>query len=315
MQATGRILANPNPIVLNEMGATLCGTPTGTASISWSAQGAREVEVRVGSPSGPLFARTGPEGGAKAASWIVNGTVFCLQDVTRGGPLSPDQTLATVRISLTFAPELLERHRAVLEQNLRLLHDILRDSPLANRYWVVGGLLLGWAREGRVLRHEPQDGDFGYFREDRERLLASIPRLIEAGFKPDRRLTSNDGSPVGYILEKDLATFEFSENQRLKGVIRSWNFGTHLRGNETVPIEIVCQVPTFDLAPMEFLGRTWLKPDDHDVYLRAVYGDWMTPNFGYSYVKDDPSIVEVHPWTGSSEWPAEELPWLQRRED
>jgi hypothetical protein len=308
MQAKGRILAQPNPIVLGELGANLCGTPTGTATISWSAQGAREVEVHVASPAGPLFARTGSEGGSKTAAWIVNGTVFCLQDVTLGKPLSPDHTLATLKVSLTFAPALMERHSAILEQNLRLLHDVLQDGPLADRYWVIGGLLLGWAREGRMLWHEPQDGDFAYFREDRQKLLASVPRLIDAGFNVDRRLSNNQGDPAAYILEKDWASFEFFENERRDGVVRSWSFGSRVRHNETVPIEIVCQVPAFDLAPMEFLGRTWRKPDDHAAYLNAVYGDWKTPNFDFDYVRDDPSIVDVHPWTGSSDWPADELP-------
>jgi hypothetical protein len=282
--------------------------PTGTADISWSARGGGEVEVHVDSPSGPLFARTGPEGGTKAASWIVNGTVFCLQDVAPGNPLSADRTLATVRVSLTFAPALLERHSAILEQNLRLLHDVLENSPLANRYWVAGGLLLGWAREGRMLWHEPQDGDFGYFREDREKFLASVPRLIDAGFKADRRFTNNDGAPAAYVFEKDWASFEFFETERSGSVVRSWGFGSRVWGNETVPIELVCQVPAFHLAPMEFLGRTWRKPDDHVAYLSAVYGDWRTPNFDYDFSKDDPSIVAIHPWAGSSDWPADELP-------
>jgi hypothetical protein len=302
MRAKGTIVADPNPITLKEMGASLCGTPMGTARISWNVRGAREVEVHVGSPSGPLFARTGPHGGAKSASWIANGTVFCLQDVTRGRPLSPDHTLATVKVALTFAPELLERHGALLEQNLRLLHDVLGESPLADLYWVSGGLLLGWARDGRMLSHEPQDGDFGYSREDRDKLLASLPRLIDAGFKPDRCVTNNQGSPVAYILEKDWASFEFFETERLGNAVRYWNFGTRLSENRQVPIEIVCRVPSFGLAPMEFLGRTWQKPDDHDTYLTAVYGNWRTPDFGWDYTRDDPSIVEIHPWTGSSDW-------------
>ena len=303
MQSTGTIRLEPNPIVLTEMNDSLCGTPTGTACVSWCGEGVREVEVRVGSPSGPLFARTGPEGGAKSASWIVNGTVFYLQDVTAGA----SRTLATAKAAISFAPELMEHHSRLLADNLRLLHDTLRASPIADRYWVVGGLLLGWAREGRMLWHEPQDGDFGYFHEDRERLLASAPRLIEAGFTASRRITGNNGDPAAFVFEKDWAAFEFAEYRRTGDGFRASNFGQRLWVNETVPIEMVCQVPAFDLAPMEFLGRTWLKPADHDAYLRSVYGQWKKRDYAYDYSRDDRSIVEIHPWTGSSDWPEEEL--------
>jgi hypothetical protein len=293
--------AEPNPIVLNDFGANILDTPTGTAELSWCVDGVDEVEVHVGSPSGALFARTGPGTHSKSADWIVDGMTFYLQDVSHSQPLSSEHTLATVQVSVAIGEELRTRHRLLLEENLILLHDTLEAGPLAGRYWVLGGLLLGWAREGRILTHDLQDGDFGFFREDHDKLRASVSHLSEAGFKPLHRLRTNEGDPVMYAFEKDWATFEFMEHERLGQNFRLWSFGARIEGEEAVMVEMVCQVPRFELAPMEFLGRTWQKPDDHDAHLTAMYGDWKTPNHRYDFMRDDLSIVETHPWTGSFE--------------
>ena len=297
----GRILANPNPIVITTPTGD-SGAPTGAALISWSANGVEATEVHIGSPKGPLFARTASGDNSKAASWIANKTTFYLQDVSGGKPLSPDHTLAQVAVSLTVAEELRQWHALRLEANLLVLHDALQAGEMADRYFVVGGLLIGWAREGRILTHEPQDGDFGFFSEDREKFLASIPCLIDAGFEPVRRFRNNEGDPVAYVFEKDWANFEFFEHRRLTGAVRSWGFGSKIQESETIEVEIIYQVPAFGLSPMEFWGRTWRKPDDHDAYLSAVYGDWRTPNYAYDFMKDDLSVIDIHPWTGSSNW-------------
>src|SRR5688500_4973529 len=57
----------------------------------------------------------------------------------------------------------------LLRRNLRRLHDALEQTPLAGRYWLFGGMLLGWAREGRLLRHDYRDVDFGYEAADDDR--------------------------------------------------------------------------------------------------------------------------------------------------
>ena len=47
-----------------------------------------------------------------------------------------------------------EAERARMIENLRLLHDTLERSPLAGRWWMFAGGLLGWAREGNPLLHD-----------------------------------------------------------------------------------------------------------------------------------------------------------------
>jgi hypothetical protein len=93
--STGVITASPNPIevdILAESGAT---------NLSWTSQGATEVEVRVNAPDGDLFARTGPCGAWTTGKWVCNGMVFYLQDVSDDRPLTSDNTLATVKVSVT----------------------------------------------------------------------------------------------------------------------------------------------------------------------------------------------------------------------
>jgi hypothetical protein len=79
----------PNPIPVTG------GASLGTATISWKAPNAGEIEVHVGSPSGPLFTQSGNRGSATTGSWVGDGTTFYLQDVTGGKPLTSANTLAT----------------------------------------------------------------------------------------------------------------------------------------------------------------------------------------------------------------------------
>ncbi len=308
----GSIRAEPNPIIIEDIAASGYGTPTGSASIIWRAQGVEQVEVRVGSPAGTLFSRTGPGEHSKTAPWIVDRTVFFLQDVSRGKPLSREHTLATVEVNLTISPEVLKQHRGKLEENLRLLYDVLQQTPLAGSYWVTGGLLLGWAREGRIIEHDFQDGDFGFFREDRDSFLAALPRLIEAGFSPLKCFCNNDGDPVVYALEKDWANFDFAEHVRAGALTRCWNYGP---GEDGSLIELVSEVPSFELAPFDFIGRSWLKPSDHETYLRAIYGNWKNPDRAYDPLKDDLSIVSRRPWNGAARWPIDLPPQRMSAEE
>jgi hypothetical protein len=43
-------------------------------------------------------------------------------------------------------------------------------------------------------------------------------------------------------------------------------------------------VPEQETVPFSFLGRTWLKPKDHDLELRTVYGSWKVPDPSWSYL-------------------------------
>jgi hypothetical protein len=80
---------------------TILATPrtsSGIAYIGWNAPDARQIEIHVGSPSGPLFARAGSQGTAIAGGWVFDGTTFYLQDVSNNQPLSYDGTLGILSV-------------------------------------------------------------------------------------------------------------------------------------------------------------------------------------------------------------------------
>jgi hypothetical protein len=58
--------------------------------------------------------------------------------------------------------------------------------------------------------------------------------------------------------------------------------------------ELEAVIPDQPTEPFTFLGRTWLKPADHELALRAVYGNWAVPDPSWSYL-DSLSIVARHP--------------------
>ena len=194
-----------------------------------------------------------------------------------------------------------ERMRiASFERNLVLLHDTLATTAMAERYWVIGGLLIGWAREGRVLAHDCQDGDFGLLQEDRDIFLNAIPALVAAGFGPFARYIDNRGLAVEYAFTKDGARFDFFLHETVGDHIRCTFFGVSPEPRNQRPIEMIRQVPRYGLAPMDFLGRRWRKPDDHEAFLAAEYGEWRARKPAFDHRSDDRSVIVVNWWTNSS---------------
>jgi hypothetical protein len=88
------LTASPNPIPIT--GTAILGMTT----LSWMAPSAETVEIRIGRPDGPLFARLGSRGSAQTGPWVGDGTTFYLQDVSGGKPLTAENTLATVVVRL-----------------------------------------------------------------------------------------------------------------------------------------------------------------------------------------------------------------------
>ncbi len=79
---------SPNPIHVSSP-----GTP-GTTTVTWNAPSAQAVEVRVGGPNGALFAYGQNSGSASTAAWVVDGTMFYLQDANKA--MTEAGTLAMV---------------------------------------------------------------------------------------------------------------------------------------------------------------------------------------------------------------------------
>jgi len=92
----GSIQAQPNPIPLSDR--YIHPFRIGATTVAWESQGTDQLEVRVGAPDGPVFRRSGPKGRAKTGTWVHDGMVFFLQDVSASKPLIARNTLDTVKV-------------------------------------------------------------------------------------------------------------------------------------------------------------------------------------------------------------------------
>ncbi|OLT10045.1 hypothetical protein BJF78_29410 [Pseudonocardia sp. CNS-139] len=184
------------------------------------------------------------------------------------------------------------RRGALFEDDMRLLNDVLADGPLAGRYWVWAGLLLGWAREGRVLPHDVGDADFAFSARDDALLAMAEDQLAEAGFRRWFSFRNHAGERTERVYVRNGFRFEFFRMDDVGEDTHEY----HMYGpGRSGTIEFVGHLPRRGLEPFEFLDRTWLKPRDHELLLRTCYGDWRTPDPTWS-VFDDRSLVARRVW-------------------
>ena len=95
---TAVFTATPNPIPLN------AGSAYGQANITWNVPPpVQYIQIRVGSPTGPIFTTNFPSGSLMTKVWATEGMVLYLQDISNGKPLTAQNTLATL-IFRTYLP-------------------------------------------------------------------------------------------------------------------------------------------------------------------------------------------------------------------
>lgn len=182
--------------------------------------------------------------------------------------------------------------------NLQLLNDTLAQSPVADRYWVWGGLLIGWARDGLTLAHDSADADFCVRREDLPLFAVAARALIGAGFAPLYRHVNSAGRATEFTFWRDGAKFEFFLMDCVGEQLYYYEFGAGAEGEG--PIEALAAIPAQPLVAFEFLDRTWLKHNDHDAELTTMYGEWRVPRPEWYYM-DDRAIVSRTVWTRSDD--------------
>jgi hypothetical protein len=81
--------ADPDPIVTAEGPAE--------TTIIWTTT-AKNVQIRINSPNGPLMGNAGSTGSAKTGDWVRNGMTFYLQDGDAPDPTSPTATLGSLPV-------------------------------------------------------------------------------------------------------------------------------------------------------------------------------------------------------------------------
>lgn len=178
----------------------------------------------------------------------------------------------------------------LFRRELQGLNDALAATPLAGSYWVWGGALLGWAREGQVLDHDTADADFAVLSEDAHLIEQAVPALERAGYGRLWRFRNSSGQVTEYTFVRHGAKFEFFV------LFPAGRPGLRTYFVYDGGVELESEISDQPLEPFEFVDRRWLKPRFHEQELREVYGDWQTPDPGW-HNSQSPCIVARRPWT------------------
>lgn len=72
----------------------------GQTTLFWDVTGVEKIQVRVGSPTGQLFAEGGPSGKALTGCWLGPNTTFYLLDATATNMPTPEQVLAALTVTV-----------------------------------------------------------------------------------------------------------------------------------------------------------------------------------------------------------------------
>lgn len=88
----GLIAAEPNPFRPDSQSQ-------GRTIVSWMTYATNKVEIHLDAPDGPLFARSGPGiFSQETGQWVRDGTRFYLQNVSKGLPVTAENTIAVVTL-------------------------------------------------------------------------------------------------------------------------------------------------------------------------------------------------------------------------
>ena len=189
---------------------------------------------------------------------------------------------------------------------MRLLNDTLAATPLGGRYWIWGGLLVGWAHDRDLLDDDLFDADFAFSVSDMAYFAIAARALIAAGFKPLFRFRNNEGRPTEYTFERNGAKFEFFAVESCGETLSYYVFSDGSHYGEA-PVQATSEIRDQPLVGFRFLDREWRKHANHDAELTQIYGDWRTPDPDWWYMADA-SIVNREPWLFTDYTWAGEIP-------
>lgn len=194
----------------------------------------------------------------------------------------------TRRVNKLFAPSPVQVE-AAFKKSLQLLNQ----TAMRSRFWICGGVLLGYARERAIIRGDT-DIDFHYWVEDEALLRDVLQELSGQGVEYAGCYINNDGQVTQHVLKVLGVKVEFFAAWRNTDCIE-WYCYTTRHWNRPVR-QFLNRIPDLQFEPVQFYGVEVLKPLDHDLYLKALYGDWRKPMPDYTYYVDSGAIVSCQPW-------------------
>lgn len=183
--------------------------------------------------------------------------------------------------------------RRLFSDDLRKLNDTLASVGLERDYWMWSGIVLGWAREGRILLHDDMDADFAILDCNWERFEQIAPVLERAGFRGHLRYRNYEGQTTQLVFVRHGTRFEFFRMDRRGEMLQYYVYGQVDGAFQ----ELRRSVPYGELEEFSFLCRRWLKMRDHERELKWIYGDWRVPDVGWRYLDNDGDGETVQrPW-------------------
>lgn len=156
--------------------------------------------------------------------------------------------------------------KTIANENLQLLKQVCDRNHLT--FLLFFGTLLGAVREHGFISHD-EDIDLVMLKSDMPAFLSMLFELREAGF--------------------ELARFErrgFLSIIRKGEYIDLYFFAPYRKDPSLMHccMDICEKKYVEEIAPMEFLGQTYMAPIDYEDYLTHQYGeDWMTPSQKFEF--------------------------------
>jgi hypothetical protein len=191
------------------------------------------------------------------------------------------------------------------DEDLRLFHDVLSAGPLAGKWRVFGGVILGVERAGMLIEWD-RDIDVVVLREDFPALVRSISDLKECGFRLKENFVGSDGTIIGVHLRRHSFQFDFfvadlgaHEDASTRSDLNLFD----LQFRELVIIdrtvfEQTGRIPYSEVDHVGVVGRTWPCSSDRPAELALMYGPtWRVPDRSWKG-SAAPYAVKVAPYKG-----------------
>ncbi len=177
------------------------------------------------------------------------------------------------------------KNREIAEKMLKDVTEVMEKHNI--RYWIDFGTLLGIVREGRLLPWD-DDMDFSMDEKDRQKMHEIVmPEIKKRGYRIYTKYHHLENDDV--LKKGEYRTFVVRNNRWkfFRGHVKIDIFVMYEKGDylywyeignkHRLPKKLVEKLDTID-----FKGKAYYKPADHDSYLTYHYGDWREPKPDYT---------------------------------
>ena len=188
-------------------------------------------------------------------------------------------------------------------RNLALIHQTISQTNFAEKYWILGGVLLGWIRDRDLIPGDEGDIDFAFNHLDEPYFLEIIPLLQTVGFQPFTKWKNNAGQITEYVLIKDGCKFEFFIMFENNNKFIYYGYSKSRQVREKNPwLEVTGEMDKYELTTRNIFGLPFLVPENPEKWLAEIYGDWQKSNPGFHFIDDELTIVNRVVWKGNNKW-------------